>query len=151
MDPQPRADSAYRLSAAHVLRLVAPFELLIGVAWLAAALTEPPRGLVLALGIVTVVVALTGSALFVRPPRVLALTADGYRIGVVRGVGRTAAAWRDVESVATTEVAGAATLVIALSDGGRSALPLSFLGARKLEAQREVHERLNGAFGYRRF
>jgi hypothetical protein len=140
----------YRLAAAHVLRLVAPFELLIGVAWLVAALTAPSRGLMLALGGATVVVAVAGLLLFARPPRVLTLTADGYRIGVVRGVGRSEAAWRDVESVATADVAGAPTLVIALADGARSAMPLSFLGARKVEAQREVHERLNSAFGYRR-
>ena len=30
------------------------------------------------------------------------------------------------------------------------ALPLTLLGARGVDAQREVHERLNAAFGYRK-
>jgi hypothetical protein len=41
-------------------------------------------------------------------------------------------------------------LLVLLADGGRSALRLSLLGPRSAEAQREVHERLNSAFGYRR-
>jgi hypothetical protein len=150
MDPQPRAETAYRLSTAHVIRMLAPFELLLGVAWIATALVGPPRPWWVVLVVVTVVVALAGGYLLVRPPKVLTLTADGYRIGLARGAGRTAARWQEVESVGAAEVAGIPTLIFVLADGGRSALPLSLIGARNGEAQRDVHERLNTAFGYRR-
>jgi hypothetical protein len=150
MDPQPRADSAYRLSTAHVIRLIAPFELLIGVAWIVTAVVGPSPGWWFALVAATVVVALAGGYLLLRPPTVLTLTADGYRIGVARGAGRAEARWRDVESVGAAEVGGIPMLIFVLADGGRSALPLSLIGPRNGEAQRDVHERLNTAFGYRR-
>ena len=151
MDPQPRADTAYRLSTAHVIRLVAPFELLLGLAWIAAAFVGPSRGWLLALVVLTVAIGLVGVAVFVQPPAVLTLTDDGYRIGLARNAGRTAAAWREVESVGTADASGVATLVFVLADGGRSAVPLSLLGRRNADAQRDVHERLNRAYGYRRF
>jgi hypothetical protein len=150
MDMQQSAVSVYRLSLAHVIRLVAPFELLIGVAWIVTALIGPGRGWLAALGVVTVAVAVAGVFLLVRPPRVLTLTADGYRLGAVPGVGRREASWREVESVGTADAAGVPVLLVRLAGGGRSALRLSLLSPRGAEAQRDVHERLNSAFGYRR-
>jgi hypothetical protein len=150
MDGQPQADSVYRLGVAHVIRLVAPFEILVGVAWVVTAILGMPRAWTVALGVVTVAVAAGGAVLFARPPSVLALSEDGYRIGFARTTGRRAARWREVESVGTADVGGVAALVFALADGGQSAVPVSLLGARAGEAQREVHERLNRAFGYRR-
>ena len=151
MDPQSRADSAYRLSTPHVIRLVAPFELLIGLAWIAAAFVGLSRGWMLLLVLVTVAVGVVGAYLFVRPPAVLTLTDVGYRIGFARNRGCTAAAWREVESVGTADASGVAVLVFVLADGSRSAVPLSLLGSRNADAQRDVHERLNRAYGYRRF
>jgi hypothetical protein len=150
MDGQPRRDTTYRLGIAHVIRLVAPFEILIGVAWVVTALAGMPRAWTLILVALTVCAAIVGTFVFARPPKVLTLTAEGYRIGFARAPGRSAASWRDVESVGTADAAGPAALVFALADGGQSALPLSLLGVRAAEAQHEVSERLNAAFGYRR-
>ena len=151
MVTQPPADSVYRLGTAHVVRLVAPFEVLIGIAWILTALMGMSHGWTVTLAVITVAVAVAGAYLFVRPPRVLSLTETGYVIGFVRTRGRAAARWREVDSVTSADAAGVPVLVFQLTDGGRSALPLSLLGARNGEAQREVHERLNNAYGYRRF
>src|SRR4051794_11918248 len=150
MDAQSRAGTTYRLSVAHVIRLVAPLELLVGLAWIVTAILGMPRLWTLVLVALTVAIAGAGTLLFVRPPLVLALTDDGYRIGFARSPGRAAASWREVESVGTADVRGVRALVFALADGERSALPLTLLGARSVDAQREVHERLNAAFGYRK-
>jgi hypothetical protein len=150
MEPQPRADSVYRLSTAHVIRLVAPLELLIGLAWIVGALVGLSRGWMLALVLLTVAVGIVGACLFVRPPAVLTLTDDGFRIGLARTPGRTSARWREVESVGTADASGVAVLVFVLADGGQSAVPLSLLGSHAAGAQSEVRERLNRAYGYRR-
>ena len=81
----------------------------------------------------------------------LTLTEAGYRVGFARDTGRRQASWREVESVGTADAAAVAVLVFTLADGGQSAIPVSLLGARNSEAQREVHERLNRAYGYRKF
>jgi hypothetical protein len=151
MDVQPRADSVYRLSAAHVVRIVAPFEIVIGAAWIVLAILGLPRGWTEFLVAATIVVVVAGGLLFVRPPVVLRLTGDGYRIGFARSGGAVGARWREVESVRTGDAGDVAVLTFVLADGRRSTLPLSLLGPRRAEAQREVHERLNQAFGYRRF
>ena len=150
MDPQPRGESVYRLSTTHVIRLIAPLELLIGVAWVVGALAGLSRGWLLALVLVTVAVGIVGACLFVRPPAVLTLTDDGFRIGLARTPGRTSAGWAEVESVGTVDASGVAVLVFVLADGGQSAVPLSLLGAQSIPAQSDVHERLNRAHGYRR-
>ena len=151
MDPQPPADSAYRLSIVHVIRMVAPFEVLVGLAWIVTALLGLPHGWTLVLVGLTVALALAGAYLFIRPPTVLTLTEAGYRVGFARDTGRRKASGREVESVGTADAAAVAVLVFTLADGGQSAIPVSLLGARNSEAQREVHERLNRAYGYRKF
>jgi asparagine N-glycosylation enzyme membrane subunit Stt3 len=145
-----RTDSVYRLSTAHVLRLVAPMELLVGALWVVAGVAGLPPGWTAALAVVTVAVVVGAAVMFMRPPRVLTLTASGYRLGFGRRTGAAEATWRQVESVATAEVAGVPAMVFALADGGRSALALTLLGPRANDAQRDVHERLNSAFGYRK-
>jgi hypothetical protein len=144
------ADSVYRLSTAHAVRLVAPFEMLVGLLWIALAIAGLPRGWTHVLVAVTVGLGLAGAYVVMRPPAVLTLTDDGYRVGFARPRGRAAARWRDVESVQTADAPGVAVLVFALADGGRSTLPLSLLGRRSSVAQRDVNARLNRAHGYRR-
>lgn len=145
-----RADTRYRLSLAHVLRLVAPFVIGVGVLWVLFSLVGALDVVGIAWGAVTVLVALVALGLSLRPPVVLTLSAEGYRVGFARGSGQRTAPWRDVEDVATQPVHGTACLVMSLPDARSSVVPLSLLGARAVEAQREVHERLNTAYGYRR-
>ncbi len=100
---------------------------------------------VLALALVAVAV-----RLLAFPPRLLTLTADHYAVHNIRGNPTASAAWADVASVSTRDIAGSAAVVIELADGRTSFVPVGLLGSRAVEAQREIHERLNNAHGYRR-
>lgn len=149
-DSEGRLSSTYRLSRAHVARAVGPLSLALGVSWLLMTLLEAsaPVRLTWALG----TAALVGLCvlLFLRPPAVLRLTSDGFRVGFVRGADAKQASWPDVASVETSPVSGAVSLVLSLHDGRTSIVPLSLLGDRQEVAQQDVHERLNTAHGYRR-
>jgi hypothetical protein len=98
----------------------------------------------------TAVVLVGGALILLRPPSLLELSVAGYRIRRVRGVGVASADWTDVHSVETRASSAGPAIVVDLSDGRMSTLPLSLLGPRAAEAQHEMHERLNAAFGYRR-
>jgi hypothetical protein len=142
--------SSYRLSTAHVLRAFGPLIIGLGAGWIllaTAGVTGVVRGIAAA---VTLIIVGGGILAVVRPPRVLALSADGYRVSLVRGGGVARSSWSEVESVGTQVRGSALCLVFILKDGATSLVPLSLLGARHAEAQREVHERLNQAHGYRR-
>ncbi len=150
VEPRPAASSTYRLGTAHVLRVLGPLVIGLGFVWVVIAFTGLPDLVLVVLALVTVIVVAATAVLLLRPPRVLLLTAAGYRVSLVRGAGEPVAGWAQVESVDTRRVGDAVSLVISLEDGRSTVLPLTLLGLRHLEAQREVHERLNAAHGYRR-
>lgn len=142
--------TTYRLGFAHVLRLLGPAVIGLGVAWLLLAALGGGGVLRGLLALLTVVVVVAALVLLLRPPAVLRLSDDGYRITWIRGSGDPAASWGDVTGVGAQRVGDAMSLVFELADGRTSTLPLTLLGARNAEAQREVHDRLNTAHGYRR-
>jgi hypothetical protein len=145
-----RPSSTYRLSTAHVLRVLGPLVIALGALWMVVAITEltgAVRGLA---ALLTLVVVGVGAVALVRPPRVLQLSADGYRVSLVRGAGVPRSSWPEVEAVGTQPGGTGPCLVLTLKGKQTTVVPLSLLGARSLEAQREVHERLNQAHGYRR-
>jgi hypothetical protein len=144
-----RAVSIYRLSTAHVLRAIGPAVIMLGLLWVAVALLEPPTVLRGLLGLVTLAALGLSVGCLLRPPRVLSLDQDGYRVSLVRGVGVSSAAWKEVESVGTELRGRTPSLRFTLSDERTSVVPLSLLGAQNVVAQREVHARLNEAHGYR--
>jgi hypothetical protein len=145
----------YRLDRALVLRTAGVVVVAVGVLWLVfvvavAAGFESPPWLTGALVGGTAVLPLVIAARMTWPNRLLELTPEGYRIWAVGEVGQRSAAWRQVESVATEQRATGPVLVLSLTDGSRSALPGRLLGRRFEEAQREIHDRLDTAHGYRR-
>ncbi len=150
MTPMAADVSTYRCSRAPGLRIVGLAMLPYAVLWLVAGLLGFPGWAVWLLVLDAVVIGGLGLRLLVFPPKVLTLTGTGFRIHGVRGNTRPAADWTVVDGVTTTQVAGMPTVVIALTDGGTSILPLTLLGAQSMAAQREIHERLNSAYGYRR-
>ncbi|MGH3502761.1 MAG: hypothetical protein ACRDQA_17985 [Nocardioidaceae bacterium] len=142
--------STYAFSRAYGLRLVGLALLPFGVLWVVAGLTGFPGWAVWTLVALGVVAAAAVLRLLVLPPRLLTLSAEGYQIHHVRGNPTAAAAWSQVEEASTQQLAGSPAVVIALTGGQRSLLPVPLLGLRAVEAQREIHDRLNTAFGYRR-
>ncbi|MBA2699449.1 MAG: hypothetical protein H0U61_11890 [Nocardioidaceae bacterium] len=114
--------------------------------WIGDGLSAPVH---LVASAVTVVVLGVAIWLVSRPPLVLELSTQGYRLHHLRGGGVPNAKWREVESAQTEQTADGPALVMQLADGSRSVVPLTLLGNRTGEAKREVHERLNSAYGYR--
>ena len=150
--------STYRWSRAQVLRAVGLLAVLLGLMWLVVGAVSAWAGAGAAVGSLLWMVAggLTALGLavaiwlVVRPPSVLELSPTGYRVLHLRGGGVPTAEWSDVESVHTQALAAGPAVVVELSGGRTSIVPLSLLGLRATEAQREMHNRLNTAFGYRR-
>lgn len=141
--------TTYACSRAPGLRAAGTVLVAIGVMVIVAVLAGSPQWAAWVLvGLVAVLVAVT-LRMVVWPPVVLALSADGYRIGHVRGGSTRAASWEDVESATTTTAAGAPVVVITLTDRRRSVVPLRLLGGQALAAQHDIHDRLDEAFGYR--
>jgi hypothetical protein len=140
--------SSYRIDTAVVLRAVGALFVLVGLAWVVVVLTAG-SSVLHALAAVTVVLAVLSVWATIRPPRVLTLSDAGFRVRLVRGARTTAASWREVESVSSGPVRGTSAVVLTLSGGRSTVIPVFLLGRRNVEAQRDIHQRLNDAYGYR--
>ena len=75
------------------------------------------------------------------------LTAEGYRIQWVRGVGTASARWSDVEDAVTTTVADAPVVVLRLKDGRTTTIPVQVLAIDREEFVREVQRHLQRGHG----
>jgi hypothetical protein len=141
--------TTYRLDKAVVLRVLGPLLILIGALWLVVVLVDAGSTVVGVVAGLTVVIVAVAAVAFVRPPRVLELSETGFRVWLVRGTGTSAASWSDVTSVDTHVAQGTRSIVVDLSGGRSTVIPVSLLGRRNPEARREIHDRLNTANGYR--
>ncbi|HEV2798027.1 MAG TPA: hypothetical protein VGV65_10450, partial [Nocardioides sp.] len=75
------------------------------------------------------------------------LTAEGYRVQWVRGVGTASGRWTDVEDAITTTVAGAPVVVLRLKDGRTTTIPVEMLAVDREDFVREVQRRLRRGHG----
>ena len=100
---------------------------------------------------VVALLALVASAVaLARPWWVVRLDDTGYRVRLVRGVGRQAARWKDVEDLTTAFVSGSRCVVLRLRDGSSSTLPVDIVEGDREELVDELRRRLDAAHGYRR-
>jgi hypothetical protein len=136
----------FRWSRAHGLRIVGMVLVVLAVVWLAAALAGFAMWSVLLLVVVALAAVGCLLRLIVLPPLLLEVSSDGYRLHHVRGGGVEQARWAEV---ATVE-GGGEIMSITLASGEVTVVPLSLLGDQGGAAEREVHDRLNAAYGYRR-
>lgn len=143
-------DTDYRLAPAYLLRPAGAVVVLLGAGWLIAVLLGSGRWILALLGLATVVVLVGVTVAAVRPPRVLRLTDEGYLVGWLRGAGVREAGWRSIEAVSTVRVGTDKALCLDLVDGRRTVVPLALLGTHQADAQRDVRQRLDRAYGYRR-
>ena len=97
------------------------------------------------LGVTAVFVGLAAWTM-IRPPLVAALTAQGFRLGRMAEGGVRSGHWTTVEKVDTEH----GRLVFTLESGESGSIALMLVPRRAVDLQREVHERLNTAHGYRR-
>lgn len=108
--------------------------------WVAVGLTA-----LLALGLLAAAVRL------VRPPTVLELTDEGYRVRSLRGVGVRQASWRDVHDVVSRSQASQQVVVLRLREGdATTSLPVRLVGASPQTWLRDLDARLDAAYGQRR-
>ena len=97
------------------------------------------------------VVALAGAAWLWRTKGWVArLTAEGYRIQWVRGVGAASGRWKDVEDAVTTSVAGSAVVVLRLRDGRTTTIPVEMLATDREAFVRDVQDHLQRGHGLRK-
>lgn len=81
---------------------------------------------------------------------VVRLTAEGYRVQWVRGVGTASGRWKDVEDAVTTTVADAPVVVLRLRDGRTTTIPVEMLAVDREAFVRDVQEHLQRGHGLRR-
>ena len=153
--------SEYSLARSHSVAVLGRFTVGAGlvvtaVVILVALAGDLPRAVAVALLLLTVValaLAAVAAVRVLRPPTVLLLTGAGYRVKVLRGVGPTEASWRDVARVRRQQLGPGPCLVVSLTDGGHTVVPLRLLeggvaNADSLEA--DLRGRLDQAHGQRR-
>ena len=147
----------FRWSRAYGLRFFAFSVGLVALLWVLAALVGFATWalIVVVLGALVAVGCLV--RLVVLPPVLLELSVDGYRMRNVRGGGVQAASWSEVESVAGGAGGGGSArrgdgpvVLVTLSGDRTTTIPVGLLGPLAIVAEREMHTRLNSAFGYRR-
>jgi hypothetical protein len=140
----------FRWSRAYGLRLVGAAVVGLALVWVVAAVAGfATWSLVLLLFIGLLVLAL-GVRFLVAPPVLLEVSNEGYRMRYVRGGGPKQARWAEVSSVEGGVGSTGAVMSITLASGLVTVVPLGLLGLEGVAAEREVHDRLNAAFGYRR-
>lgn len=81
---------------------------------------------------------------------VVRMTAEGYRVQWVRGVGAESARWKDVEDAITTTVAEAPVVVLRLRDGRTTTIPVEMLAVDREAFVRDVQDHLQRGHGLRK-
>ena len=147
--PDSPAASSYRLAPALGARLVGRslvtlavlvllatgVGLLVGAGWL-------PAGVITAVGLVLV----GGWAWWLlRVAWALRLTSEGYVVRLLGGIGATAAPWADVTELVASSPGGEPCLVLQLSDGRATRLPMAALAADPDAVAIDVRRRLRDA------
>jgi hypothetical protein len=79
------------------------------------------------------------------------LTAEGYRIPWVRGVGAASGRWKDVEDAVTTTVADAPVVVLRLRDGRTTTIPVEMLAVDREAFVRDIQQHLQRGHGLRKW
>jgi hypothetical protein len=140
----------YRWPRARLVAVLGRLVVALGALWvlttIAVAAWDLSGGFFVALGLVSLGVLAAAAVLFARPPTILELTDDGYRISGVRGGGTTAARWIDVGAVSTGESVAGPVLVLE----GRaepSVVPLELLGPQAADAEVTIRTLLDAAHG----
>jgi hypothetical protein len=147
--PPAPAVTTYRLAPALGARLVgrslvtlAVLVLLVTVVGAVAGWGWAPAGLVALVGLVLVLV---WAWYLLRRADAVRLTADGYAVRLLGGIGVTRAAWSQVEEVVATSPGGQPCLLLRLRDGGATRLPVAAVVGDPDDVAREVRRRVRDA------
>ncbi len=147
--------SVYRVRRAYFARslgrvaVVAAVLLLLTTVCL--ALSAP--GLLTSALVVLTTIALTITAVIMvsvmLPPTLIQLDRQGFRASKRYSSGRRHADWDEVQGAASQEGPNGWVLVLQISDGGHTAVPLSLADASPVTVEQDVRDRLDDAHGYR--
>ncbi len=140
----------YRWSRASGLRIVGAVVVGLAVVWVVAAMSGFAGWSLVLLTLAAAITVGCVVRLIVVPPLLLEVSSDGYRLHHIRGGGVHEARWSEVESVEGGGGVRGAVMSVTLTSGQVTLVPISLLGDQGASAEREVHDRLNAAFGYRR-
>jgi len=149
-----RPATAYRLDQRHAIRLlglrmVIAATLVFGAALALGVDAAAARVVGVCLGAGAVVAVGAGALVLLRPPVVVRLDDGGYRVRRVPECGVRAAGWLQVDRVDLELGPMGQTLVIRLQSGESTSVPLVLMPRAAAALQREVHDRLDTANGYR--
>ena len=143
----------YRLAPAVAARLLGvvlvAVAVLILVCTLAIAVLDLHTVFLLVPVALTVVVLVANWWVWRRKGWVARLTAEGYRIQWVRGVGTASGRWKDVEDAVTTTIADAPVVVLRLRDGRTTTIPVQMLAVDREAFVRDVQQHLQRGHGLR--
>ena len=153
--------SVYPLARAHTVsvlgRYVAAAGVVVVAVVLTAALTDDLpdwlAGVLLVVVAVALALAAVAAARVLRRPALLLLSDTGYRVRVLRRAGPTSAPWTDVTRVRREQLAPGLCLVLSLTDGARTVVPVRLLEGGTATADRleaDLRARLDRAHGQRR-
>ena len=140
----------YRWPRARLVAVLGRIVMVLGALWVVATIAvaawDLSDGWLLALGLVSLGVLAASAVLFARPPAVLELTEEGYRVSGVRGGGTAAARWTDVRAVSTGESVAGPVLVLE-GRAAPSVVPLELLGPQAADAEVRIRALLDAAHG----
>jgi hypothetical protein len=151
MDQPPADRIVYRWPREQLVRPLGFVVLFLGLLWLGGVVIVAVTASLLVYAVLTAVSLLTltlAALVLARPPAVLELSVDGYRLHNLRGGGLGSARWSQVSDVKASDPPGG-VLVIQGPGQARSVVPLVLLGRRAGEAVQQVRARLDSAHGYR--
>ncbi|WP_460831922.1 hypothetical protein [Nocardioides hungaricus] len=145
--------SDYRLAPALGARflgvLLVLLAVVLAVLTLSVAVLAWPAGVLVGAAAVGLAGILATGWLVLRGLPVVRLTADGYRVRMVRGAGATAASWVDVTEAVAASAGGTPVVVIRLRDGRSTTIPVPALAADREEFVRDLQRHLQGGSGLR--
>ncbi len=147
--------TVYRLAPAIAARLLGAVLVAVAVLILLSTLTIAILDLhtVFLLVPVVITLALLAATWWVWRQRgwIARLTAEGYRIQWVRGVGAASGRWKDVEDAVTTTVVDSPVVVLRLRDGRTTTIPVEMLATDREAFVRDIQAHLQRGHGLRKW
>jgi hypothetical protein len=141
--------TTYRLAPALGARLIGrslvTLAVLVLVATVLGAVTGLGWWLAGVLAVVGLVLVAGWAWYLVRAAWAIRLTADGYAVRLLRGVGTAAASWREVTEVVAASPGGQPCLELNLRDGHTTRLPMAALAGDPDDFARDVRRRVRDA------
>lgn len=147
------ASSDYRLSGSLAARLTGSLLVVLAVVLfvltaLVVWLHLPADLLVLLAGLGVLAVVATGYVV-TRRAHVVHLDEVGYRVRLIRGTGVREARWKDVSEATASTRHGMDCLVLELTDGRSTVIPVAAVAGDRDELARDVREHLQRGQGLR--